>query len=212
MWKLIIILYFRSLNAHLADVLADPTLLESDVLCLQETWCRRSDAIPVIPGYTCYLAGEGKGKGVATFVKSHLVERKKLLRVEKIGNEEFIHGLKLYFLDMHIINVYQPPNPSSQGHLNESVQILRRSIDPHQQTMICGDFNFNHLKEPGHKIGAALKSLGFRQIVMQPTTIYGSCLDHVYLRSNFLHKYKLYYPYYSDHECVCVMLKKPIQK
>ena len=205
-------LNFRSLRAHLPDVLSDQTLLESDVICLQETWCLRSDATPIIPGYTCYLAGEGKGKGVAVFIKTHLVKMKKLLRVESLGKEDFLHGLKLYFEDLHILNIYRPPSHTSVADLDHFMNTMKQNIHPLQQTLVCGDFNFNFLKEPRHKIAILLKKLGFQQIVRYPTTIYGSCLDHVYLRTNFLHKCRLHYPYYSDHECICIMLKKQIKK
>ena len=182
------------------------------MICFQETWCQRSDPPPLIPGYTPYFAGQGKGKGVAAYVKNHLVERKRLLRVTSLGNEEMYQGLKLYFQDLHVLTIYRPPNPTSVTHMDQFVQGFKENIDSQEQTLICGDLNFNILKEPKHRIAVMLKELGFKQIVREPTTIYGSCLDHIYLRSKFLHKYKLYHPYYSDHECVCLMLKKPVLK
>ena len=195
---------------HLPDLLADSTVLESDIICLQETWVH-ANYIPQIPGYTVFFDGVGKGKGVATFIRNHLVERQKLRLVEQFGNEDHVQGLKLYFNDVHIINVYRPPNPTSNKHLEQFMQTLREKIDPEQQTVICGDLNFNFLREPRHKIVIMLDQLGFQQIVRQPTTIHGSCLDQVYLRGKLLFKYKLHYPYYSDHECVCVMLKKELE-
>ena len=184
--------------------------MEADVICLQETWYHQADALPCIPGYTFYFAGEGKGKGVAAFIKSHLVQKKRLLKVKRVGNQDLYQGQILYFEDMHLLNIYRPPNSTSARHLDQFVQALKDNIDPKQQVVICGDFNFNILREPKHRIAVVLKDLGFQQIVRQPTTIYGSCLDHVYLRSTFLHKYSLYYPYYTDHECVCLMLKKRV--
>ena len=184
--------------------------MEADVICLQETWCQRSDPPPLIPGYTPFFAGQGKGKGVATYVKTHLIERKILLRVTSLGNDELYQGLKLYFQDLHVINIYRPPKPTSVPNLDQFLRDVKDSITPTEQTVICGDFNFNILKEPKHRIAVMLNELGFKQIVREPTTIYGSCLDHIYLRSKFLHKYALYHPYYSDHECVCLMMKKPV--
>ena len=194
--------------AHLPDVLADSTLQQADVICFQETWCRRSDATPMIPGYTPYFAGEGKGRGVATFIKNHLVQKKTLLKVKALEKEEF-QGLKLYFPDMHILNIYRPPSQASAS-LDNFVKAVKENIDSNKQTIVCGDLNFNFLREGNHRVATLLKSLGFKQIVQEPTTIYGSCLDHIYLRTKFMHKHRLYHPYYSDHECVCLMLKKPI--
>ena len=190
--------------------MADNTVLESDIICLQETWYHMI-TVPYLPGYTFYFDGEGKGKGVAVFIKNHIVERRQLLKVEQFGNEDDLQGLKLYFKDIHILNVYRPPN-STSIQLEQCMQIIQANVDPNQQTMICGDLNFNFLVEPRHRLRVMLNKLGFQQIVKQPTTIYGSCLDQIYIRSNFMFKYQLHYPYYSDHECVCVMLKKGLGK
>ena len=160
----------------------------------------------MIPGYIPYFAGEGKGKGVAVFVKKHLV--KKDIKTKSFEKED-IQGLKLYFPDIHILNIYRPPNQSPR-HLVNFLQVIKENIDPKKPTIVCGDMNFNILKDRNHRISVMLKELGFEQVVEEPTTIYGSCLDQVYLRTNFLHKHKLYHPYYSDHECVCLMLKKPV--
>ena len=192
------------------DILADKTILESDIICLQETWYHIL-TVPYIPGYTFYFDGEGKGKGVAVFIKSHLIQRRQLIKVQQFGNIDYLQGLKLYFNDIHIINVYRPPNSPSTRHLEQFMQTLREVIDPAQETLICGDLNFNFLKEPRHRIRVMLSQLGFQQIVRQPTTIYGSCLDQVYLKSKLNFKYKLHYPYYTDHECVCLMLKKGLE-
>ena len=51
---------------------------------------------------------------------------------------------------------------------------------------------------------------GFEQIVMEPTTYRGYCIDHVYHNISETERkvdYKLHYPYYSDHEAVCVMIQ-----
>ena len=196
---------------HLPDLLADSTIMESDIICLQETWFHLLH-IPYFPGYTFYFAGEGKGKGVAIFIRNKFVERRQLLLVEQFGDEDNIQGLKLYFKDVHILNVYRSPQSKAVKHLDDFIEKMRKHIDPQHPTLICGDFNFNYLREPRHKIRVLLNELGFEQIVRKPTTIHGSCLDQVYIRSKFKYKYQLHYPYYSDHECVCVMLKKGLEK
>ena len=200
---------FRSLPTHLPDLQCDPTLEKSDVICLQETFCHRSAPTPQLHGYTCYLSGEGRGRGVAVYVKTSLVSSKKLLKVERI-DEDYVQGLKLCFIDLHILNLYRPPNTESNQNFDKFVRVVQNHVTPHQQMMICGDMNFDYWKEPANKLSVLLRKMGFQQIVKQPTTIHGSCLDHVYLRTKFLSKHKLYYPYYRDHECICVMLKKTV--
>ena len=52
-----------------------------------------------------------------------------------------------------------------------------------------------------------LDKQNFAQIVTVPTTLKGYCIDHAYVRG-ISHDHKIYYPYYSNHEAVCVMVKK----
>ena len=53
-----------------------------------------------------------------------------------------------------------------------------------------------------------MKGLEFKQIVTEATNIFGNCIDHVYITNEFKYKCLLHYPYYTDHEAVCVMLEK----
>ena len=103
-----------------------------------------------------------------------------------------------------------PPNKESNQNFDKFMKVVQNYVTPNQQMMICGDMNFDFRKEPSNRLSVMLRNIGFQQIVKHPTTIHGACLDHVYLRTKFLSKHKLYYPYYTDHECVCVMLKKAI--
>ena len=54
-----------------------------------------------------------------------------------------------------------------------------------------------------------MEAKGFRQLVTEPTTFRGNCIDHVYIRDEDVEcKYlKLYYPYYTDHEAIRVIVE-----
>ena len=93
---------------------------------------------------------------------------------------------------------------------------LLNLVDREKQTIICGDFNFdgidgkdrNVLIEKLNGVGSSTISLRkFKQIVKEPTTFRGYCIDHIYTNAQV--NYKLHYPYYSDHEALCIMLIKP---
>ena len=49
--------------------------------------------------------------------------------------------------------------------------------------LILGDFNEDSLLNE-RPITTSLQSLGFTQIVSEPTHIRGACLDHIYIRNN----------------------------
>ena len=200
-------LNIRSLQRHIHDLAADPTLLSSDIICLQETFIMANNSAPRLPGYQSYLAGRGRGRGVAAYVKLGLV--KSLQKIQPLLEEEFAQVLKLYFIDLHLIIVYRSPNSSHAHCIPHLAQLFTKYVNPSVPTVICGDFNFDTLKPSNHPLYKCLTTkLGFLQIVKQPTSIHGHCIDHAYIRGKISTRYKLHYPYYSDHEAVCIMLKK----
>ena len=85
-------------------------------------------------------------------------------------------------------------------------------VNPNKPTIINGDFNFDYWKEKDNLVRRALERSGFKQLVTLPTSVRGKCIDHVYINKEITQcmyedGFKLYYPYYADHEAVCVILK-----
>ena len=112
---------------------------------------------------------------------------------------------------MDVLVIYRSPNPAYQKYLRDIKDNLLSHITRYQ-TVICGDFNIDFRKNPNNLISQTLNKEGFSQIVKHPTTIHGTTLDHVYVRGNRRAEYFLHYPYYTDHEAVCVTLKKECKK
>ena len=112
---------------------------------------------------------------------------------------------------MDVLVIYRSPNPDYQRYLGEFKDNLLRYIT-RRQTVICGDFNIDFRRNPNNLISQTLRKEGFSQIVKHPTTIHGTTLDHVYVRGKRRAEYFLHYPYYTDHEAVCVMLEKESKK
>ena len=87
-------------------------------------------------------------------------------------------------------------------------EFMEKWITPEKPTMICGDFNTDRRVE--NDWTRMLRGKNFKQIVQKPTTYRGNCIDHVYHNiAEHVKKveHKLHYPYYSDHEAICVMIK-----
>ena len=89
------------------------------------------------------------------------------------------------------------------------VRLLQELITGNKPTIINGDFNFDYWKEKDNLVRVTLEALGFTQLVREPTTYRGNCIDHVYIKDESVAcKYvKLYYPYYTDHEAVRVIVQ-----
>ena len=115
--------------------------------------------------------------------------------------------MKLSFKAMDVINIYRSPNPEYQRRLPDFIRILIKNIT-RRSTLICGDFNVDVRRNPNNLLVQTLKKEGFTQIVKEPTNIHGSTIDHVYVRGKNCASYFLHYPYYTDHEAVCVTLQK----
>ena len=162
--------------------------------------------LPQIQGYTGYKAGEGQGKGVAIFVKNRLVSH--IVSQPQSIVKPYAQILKLSFADLDVITVYKSPNEIYRESFQEFVQVLSSILTIGKPSIVNGDFNIDYLKQPNNSLSAMMTGNGFKQIVREATNIHGSCVDHAYLNKGFKHQYRLHYPYYTDHEAVCVMLKK----
>ena len=79
---------------------------------------------------------------------------------------------KIESSEYSILNVYRS-NDASMQFLHDLVSL----IDLNKNTIICGDLNFCSIRENDHKIGSYLKSLGFIQMVNEPTHREGQSLD-----------------------------------
>ena len=201
----IISLNVQNLGSNLDNLKANPTVLQSDIICLQETCFERDNEIPMIPDYTCKLSEEKQRKEVVIYIKNNLAQ---YLRKTDYIMEEFIQAIKLSFEDYDVITIYIPPNENNSRTFQKVVKILSSLISTNKPTILNGNFNFNYWQEQ-NKLSEMLNKNGFTQIVNRPTTYSGKCNDHVYVKKfNFTHK--LYYPYYTDHEAICVVLRKSV--
>ena len=79
-------------------------------------------------------------------------------------------------------------------------------FDPMQETLVVGDFNLCSKSDRDHSILRHMRSLGFKQLVSEPTHIEGRTIDLVLLYSPRVQsqestlKVKLQSPYFTDHD------------
>ena len=208
----IVSLNIESLPANILNLRVDPTVLKGDIICLQETWCHRNQTIPELTDqYTCRVLGVGQGKGVAMYIRKNWF---KCLIGEPVGRElDFAWCMKLKFKALDVLTVYRSPNRVFSHRYLEFVRMVHSLLDPSngKPTVVCGDFNFDYTKDPQNSLRVMLEKKGFTQIVTKPTTIRGNCIDHFYVRG-ISPTHHIYYPYYGNHEAVCVLVKKKATK
>ena len=91
------------------------------------------------------------------------------------------------------------------------LQDLNGMINPKKTTLIVGDMNICYRDNFQNRLIQGLIKLGFKQIVEEPTHIYGRIIDHVYILNPkrgaelIIERYS---PYYSDHDGLCITISK----
>ena len=154
-----------SLRKHMEDVRSDPVLLKSDVLALQETWleiAEEEDSRYQLEGYQAHFTSQGRGKGVAVFVKEGL-------KIESVHNfaEPNLQLSKIVLKEIDVINIYR----SQDEPLFRAAHHLRNFLTPEKNTLIIGDVNICATKT--NALGNYLEGEGFHQLVTVPTHIKG---------------------------------------
>jgi hypothetical protein len=145
----------------------------------------------------CHI--QRSGCGIATYYN-----HEKVRPVEEVKTDKFQIG-KFKHKSLDIINVYR----SQSGHSLELLEHLKKQIEAERITIITGDFNICFMENNSNRMIQGLLSLGFDQLVHEPTHIQGRHIDHVY----FLDPSKRlkpiidrYSPYYSDHDGICITI------
>ena len=133
-------------------------------------------------------------------------DEKKFRLIEKINMDKF-QIIKFQHDDLDVINLYR----SQTGHSVELLENLRNIIDTKRTTIITGDFNICFIENFNNRLIQGLLSIGFEQLVHEPTHIKGRHIDHVYYldaNDGFKVNVDRYSLYYSDHDGVLVSLTK----
>ena len=209
--KKIATLNVRSLgnrDGHIADVRADYTLLDADILCLTETWLPNGAVAPPINGFRCQVASQGRGKGVAVYVR----EGVPVLSTPKSVVRDAFQMIRVDFPDLILIAVYRSPSHTSSEEKKDFIRLLTDVQPLSKPAVVCGDMNIPLNTSQGSNILSLMGKKGFKQLVDYPTHIKGNILDHVYVRypkstSLMPPSYRLHFPYYSDHEAPLLILK-----
>ena len=198
-------------DGHIADIRADHTLRNADILCLTETWLKKgSREGPIIEGYRSFAASNGQGAGVAVYVRKGF----KVVDIRPYVHNEY-QLLRLELKTVVIIVAYRSPSISTKHSVEKFSKVITDGIDEKKVNVVCGDMNIHfHPHTPcDNYVTSTLYEKGFVQLVKEATHIQGHILDHVYVRAsqNVAIKkplHQLHYPYYSDHEAILLMLSK----
>ena len=197
----------RSLRRHIEDVKSDPVLLQSGILCLQETWldpAEEEENRYQLEGFKGHFECVGSGKGIAVYVRLELWEKAALSF--RSFSEPFVQLGKVSLKNLDIINIYR----SRDEPFSRVAHFLKEFIDLEKTTLLIGDFNYCAAKDT-NDLSTFLNRQKFNQLVTLPTHIDGGVLDHAHLRQSKGHaknaEVKTSTHYFSDHDSVAVILR-----
>ena len=190
----------RSLRKHMEDISKDPSLLRSDLICIQETWIDTEEEQDIynLDGYTKHLNSQGRGKGLAIYIKKNKFKyvtefKSPYMQITKVTSEK-----------MDVISVYRSQEEPFLS-LNNQMEAL---IDPNKTTLVVGDFNFCY-KTSQNEFSSFMSNYKFNQLVEEATHIEGGLLDHAYLKcvgDQRVATVELCSNYYSDHDTITVFI------
>ena len=155
-----------SLRKHMEDVKSDPVLLQSDILCLQETWLEEGeekDERYQMEGFRAHFVNVGRGKGLAVYVKKEL---RSVNSASKFG-EQNIQIIKVEMRKLDVIAIYR----SKEEPLYLATYHLKNHVNPEKDTLVIGDVNFG--ANESNDMSKYLDRAGFTQLITLPTHIRG---------------------------------------
>ena len=190
---------------HIRDIRRDAKLLKANVLHLLETSLNKdADTADLsIDGFIGQFINVGNGKGMVTYSQDE-----DPCQLEKEEVDKTLQIARFKFREISSISVYR----SSSHSIVDAAKILKKFIDVQEATLITGDFNVCSVKDQTNAVTKLLEGLGFHQLVNEATHIQGGHIDHCYWLDKTKKwewpKLEQYSPYYSDHDCLLLTLKK----
>ena len=188
-------LNIRSLRKHIDDIRCDHVAMNSDIICLQETWLPKFGykGDLEVQGYTNYFTSLGKGKGVAIYIRSQHNVIQAFVRAYE--------GMQYQVVDtktIRIINIYRESHNTVQ--IKKMTEDIKPYITHDKPIIVVGDFNAPGDEQYSQLLGFMTEN-NLYQWVDGPTHIQGGTLDLIFTSTdcNLVH----HYPYYSDHDALC---------
>ena len=186
----------RSLKAHLKDLQADFTLMQSDVICLTETWIPEESKLAgyQINAFKLFAVSKGRGKGAAMYVNKNL-----LTKHQKISSTT-MQTIKLQHHEFDLFTTYFENN----SNIIENINIILNEVNPLKKTIIVGDFNTGTLLQRT-QLQQSLQKQNFRLLINAPTHEAGNTLDNIAINYDDQQSLEVYHHalYCSDHDAIC---------
>jgi hypothetical protein len=93
-----------------------------------------------------------------------------------------VEAVGIILKNICIVGVYRPPSYPYEQFVSSFTNVLMEIQHLQLPTVIVGDFNVNTLLSSNRKFEKKLNEYGYIQMINEPTTESGTCLDLVFLK------------------------------
>jgi hypothetical protein len=186
----------RSLNAHVEDLKHNYFIMQSDIICVQETWVEESDDINkyVIEGFQLICSTTGKGKGAGMYLK------KTLQAQTEIHTNMSVQLVKMEHECFDLITVYF----NCKTDIEEAISYMTKVMNKEKKTFIIGDFNTGTTQKLKFLI-LKMNQIGFQLLLKEASHESGNTLDNLITNAKDIKDLNLflYSLYFTDHDSLC---------
>jgi exonuclease III len=202
----ILTLNTRSLHAHMNDILNDYDTMQSDILCLQETYMTLSMQNQQFPSFNCISSCTKHG--VMTLVKKHLPILEHM-HYEDQSVEVLIAKVAFHGSHLAIINIYAAPHATLSNIFNTITKALCH-FHQHEILVILGDFNIDmsQCNEQTKKLENYMCTYNAHMLLGKTNHAQKTLIDHIW--SNAKNENSRIYTlntYWTDHDTICLLLE-----
>ncbi|XP_071788473.1 uncharacterized protein [Asterias amurensis] len=211
----------QGLHAHYKDLKSNSEMMKADFICLTETWTEeqlqydmqlndfRSYHQPRCLSYdnsstlTEMLQHQSHG-GVAVYGRTKRSMSRLMLPVHNI---EYIAFQIISSVSLVVVVIYRPASYVLQDFLSNMKILVDELQKVSSRCIIMGDFNEDILNVKAtcsSSIVNTMSNHGYKQCVVDATTMKGTLIDHVYVRGCESVQTQVIPTYYSYHEAVKV--------
>jgi exonuclease III len=196
----------RNLHAHMDDILNDYDTMQSDILCLQETYMTLCMQNKQFPNHNCissYIT-----HGVMILVKKHVTILEHI-HFEENNVEMVLAKVFLHESEIAILNLYVAPHATFSNILN----VLSNALDHlhlNETIVIVGDFNIDMLQNNARtkELENYMCKYSLRFLLNNINHVQNTLIDHVW--SNVpISQYNVFIldTYWSDHDTIGIALE-----
>ena len=212
----------RSMLKKQIDI--QPLLDPLSICCLGETWLNdmHTDDMVIWPGKLFYrqdripTPDKVRGGGLMTYIDTHIFPYSELVENATFQDKDIQCITVKIEQDKHkrlaIVNVYRPPDGSTEGFIDHLKAIFTSIDDGHIEIWILGDLNIDIERDwetGGDSLDTFFVSKGITRLIKSVTYPEGnSCLDHIVTNCPIVLEAGVVADLISDHYPVAAVRKK----